>query len=181
MHDECKKKNDPFGGDKCSPEDIYVSFLYFFTLPFCEVFWGVKLQFHILAFPAQISPRSGLGSISFLPPVDAGQPTASLGPSEKCFGPHSKGGLPRGRVRKQRRQRCKQDGCWPQVPSTRRIATLLHPILPRKLRTYSKWSGRGPLPDRRGPVILPTFALSHRHCMDLTLNLHMKSTKHPPY
>lgn len=174
MHDECKKKNDAFGGDKCSPKGIYVLFLYFFTLPlpFCDVFWGVKLQFYILAFPAHSSHRLGLGSISLLAPVDTGQPRASTGLGEIFFGLHSKGELTRGRLKKQSRQHCKQDDCWPQVLSTRRITTYLHPILPRRSRA---------LPDRLAPVILPASAMSHRHCVDLTLNLPTKSTKHPPH
>jgi hypothetical protein len=43
--------------------------------------------------------------------------------ADKWVGPHNNGGRARGKVRKPSRVRRTQDGSWPQVPSTRQIAT----------------------------------------------------------
>jgi len=56
--------------------------------------------------------------------IKSGPPRSGWGPSERIFlGPSSKGETARGRVRKQIKERRRQDGRCPQVPSTRLFTT----------------------------------------------------------
>jgi len=66
---------------------------------------------------------------------------AKLRASEGGFG-----SLWKKKSRKQSRERRTQDGCWPQVPSTRQITIWLFLLLPRKTKTYATYSGHRPPP-----------------------------------
>ena len=81
-------------------------------------------------------------------------------------------GWERGKVRKQSRESLRQHGRWPQVTSTRQIATELSLIPPekkkQKLRNIVGWWAPSPPPN-------PTPSNLYRHSQPLRMLMHRNS------